>query len=406
VFNLSIGDYRSLNDFPAVEKHEKRVLLQDLDNFIFANDVLVVVAAGNSRPGVPPDQPYPDHHADERWSLGPWASGFNTLVCGAFVSQLSTNGLVQTVGWPSPFTRIGPGLCSAPIPSFSAEGGNTDDVYRFQPGLGVWGFSAAGLPEDHAGTSFAAPILAREAAWTLHQLQQHCTPGTQPFAVTARAFLTLTANRPVQDDVINTLVERTLGSGKASFQRLISPAAGSAVILWQGYLESPRDTVRIQLPIPLEWLNEAEKPVLRLIVCSDPPVSEAAQVGWACRKVRPVLHLGPDVPSVRARAGTHPTFPVIDRHYALDRYKPGRDKPAEGDLWLLEIAYDEIAPYPPAMDFDPRQRVAFAAELVDQGEAAIDPQAAMQALPIATTMNRLSIQSTPIRSPIIIKTRV
>ncbi|MCU0980114.1 MAG: S8 family serine peptidase [Pirellulaceae bacterium] len=406
VFNLSIGDYRALNDFSTVERHEKLALLRDLDNFVFANDCLVVVAAGNSRPGVPPDQPYPDHHADPRWALGPWACGFNTHVCGAFVSQLSTNGLVQKIGWPSPFTRIGPGLCDAPIPSFSAEGGNMDDAYRFRLGLGVWGLSASGLPEDHAGTSYAAPILAREAAWTLHELQKHCAPGTQPFAVTARAFLALTADHPVQDEAVRALVKRTLGYGRASPQRLITPSAGSAVILWQGYVESPRDTVRIQLPIPLAWLDEAEKPVLHLVVCSDPPVNEVAQVRWACRRVRPVLHLGPDASSVRAPLGAHPTYPLIDRRYPLERYKPGQDTAAEGDLWLLEISYEEIAPYFPGMDFDPRQRVAFAAELVDEGEATVDPQVAMQALPIGATMNRLSIQPTPVRSPIIVKTRL
>ena len=406
VFNLSFGDHRALNGFPAVERREKRLLLQDLDNFVFANDCLVVVAAGNSPPGVTPNQPYPEHHADERWSLGPWACGFNTLICGAFVSRLSMNGFVQTVGWPCPFTRIGPGLCDAPVPSFSAEGGNTDNAYRYSPGLGVWGFSAAGRPEDHTGTSYAAPILAREAAWTLQELQQFCAPGTQPFAVTARVFLTLTANPPVSDDAIKELAARTLGYGKASRRRLNAPTTGSAVILWQGYVESPRDTVRVQLPIPLDWLNEAESPVLRLVVCSDPPVNEAAQGTWACRRVRPVLHLGPDAPTVRAPAGSHATYPLIDRRYPLDRYKRGREKAAAGDLWLVEISYEDIAPYAPAMDFDPRQRVAFAAELFDLGEDPADPQPAMQALPIAATMTKLSIQPVPIRNPIIVKTRV
>ena len=406
VFNLSFGDVRALDEFPTVEKREKRVMLRDLDNFIFFHDCVVVVAAGNSRPGVPPNQLYPDHYDDPRWALGPWACGFNTWVCGSYVSKLSTNGLVETIGWPSPFTRIGPGLCDSPVPSFCAPGGNTDDTYRSRSGHGVLGLSASGLVEDHIGTSQAAPILAREAAFALHELQKFCVPGTQPFAVTARAFLTLTANHPVQDQRVKTLVERTLGNGQASIQRLLTPAVGSAVILWQGHIESQRDKVRVQLPIPLEWLAEAEKPVLRLVVCSDTPVNEAAQGSWACRKIVPRLYLGPDAQSATAPRGSHPTFPVIDRHYALDRYKPGEKKAAEGDLWLLEISYDEIFPYPPGMDFDPRQRVAFAAELFDQGAAAVDPQSAMQALPIASTLNRLSIQPTAIRTPIVIKTRV
>ena len=194
VFNLSFGNDRPLSAFSELERGEHRVNLRDLDNFIFARDSVVVVAAGNSPRGIIPSPGYPDHHADPRWALGPWACGFNTMVCGAFVSRLSTKGLVKNIGWPSPFTRIGPGLCDAPVPSFSAEGGDTDDQYGWGPGLGVWCFSGRGLPEDKVGTSFAAPLLAREAALILQQMQQHCVPGTQPFGVTARAFLTLTLN--------------------------------------------------------------------------------------------------------------------------------------------------------------------------------------------------------------------
>jgi hypothetical protein len=406
VFNLSIGDTRPLDSFPVVERTNKRLSLQDLDNFIFANDKLVVVAAGNSELGVSPDFDYPEHHQDPRWALGPWACGFNTLVCGSFVPRLSAHGLVKSVGWPSPFTRIGPGLCSAPIPSFSAEGGNTNDAYGFSSGLGVWGLSGSGLLEDRIGTSHAAPILAREAALTLQKLQEVCEPGGQPFAVTARAFLTLTAEPPVADPPIQALVERTLGCGRAQSDRLYRSTAGSAVLLWQGYIESPDDKVRVQLPIPLTWLSSAQDPILKIVVCYDPPVSETAHATWACRKVSPVLHLGPDAPSVRAPGGSHASYPVIRRQYHLGKYRPGNEMPAEDDMWLLELAYAQVAPYPPGMDFDPRQRVAFAAELLDIGESPVDPQPAMQALPTAAGMTRLSVQPAPIRSPIIVKTRI
>ena len=171
-------------------------------------------------------------------------------------------------------------------------------------------------------------------------------------------------------------------------------------------MESARDTVRVQLPIPMGWLDKADDPVLRIVICSDPPVNEAAHGSWACRRVRPVLHPGPEARGVTAPRGVHPTYPTIDRQYSLLRYKPGADKAAEGDLWLMEISYEEIAPYPPATTLTLRERVAFAAELVDRGEAAVDPQAAMQALPIAASMTRLSIQSVALRSPIIVKTRI
>jgi len=375
-----------------------------LDNFVFATDSVVVVAAGNSVRGLIPDPPYPDHHADHRWALGPWACGFNTLICGSFVSVLSTNGYVKNVGWPSPFTRIGPGLCGAPVPSFGAEGGNATDAFDRTLGLGVWGFSGSALPEDRSGTSFAAPLLAREAAIAMNRLQEYCLPGSQPFGVTTRAFLTLVARRPSEDHRVRDLVERTLGRGKATAERLMVPARGSATLLWQGYIGSANDTVRVQLPIPLAWLYEAEIPMLRLVVCYDPPVNEAAIATWACRRVQARLRLSPDTPSVTAPRRAHSSYPVIDRLYHLSKYKRGNERAAEGDMWLLELSYDEIAPYPPATDFEPRQRVAFAAELFDRSATPLDPQGAMQALPIARTMTRLSVQPASIRTPIILRT--
>lgn len=405
VFNLSFGDARPLSAFEAVEQREKRLLLQDLDNFAFANDVAVVVAAGNSIPGVRPSPAYPEHVDNPDWALGPWASGFNTLVCGSFVSQPSAAGLVKSVGWPSPFTRIGPGVCDAPVPSFAAEGGNADDGYGYGPGLGVWGLSRTGLAEDRVGTSFAAPILAREVALTLNKLQEYCAPGTQPFAVTARAFLALTAVKTTTDHLVLPLVERTLGLGKASARRVAAPVSGTAVILWQGIVETSKDVVRVQLPIPQAWLADATDPVLRLVVCYDPPVNESGKALWACRKVAAVLHPGPEAPAVRGPNRPHDSYPLFAREYKLARYAPDEEKAADGDLWVVEISYDEIFDYPPGMEFDPRQRVAFAAELIDRGETMLDPQPAMQALPLAASMNRLAVQKTPIRTPVIVRTR-
>ena len=406
VFNLSFGDARPLKEFSEVEQREKRLMLQDLDNFIFANDAIVVVAAGNSPVGVVPNTAYPGHHQDGQWELGPWACGFNTLVCGAFVSRISTGGLVTNVGWPSPFSRIGPGLCRAPIPTFGVEGGNTDPGYNSRPGLGVWGFSGGGLPEDRIGTSHAAPLVAREAALTIAKLQDYCSPGTQPFGVTVRAFLALTARKTTDDPSVAELATRTLGLGKTSCARLVAPTAGSAVILWQGFIASSKDTVRVQLPIPLDWIKKAGEPALRLVIAADPPVNEAAQATWACRKIKAVLHLGPDAPYLRRASGEHETYPLVLREYPLKNYRPGNDKGAEGDMWLLELSYDEIFPYPPGSEFDPRQRVAIAAELVDLADNPVDPQPAMQALPAAASMNRLSVETAAVRAPIIVRSRL
>ena len=73
----------------------------------------------------------------------------------------------------------------------------------------------------------------------------------------------------------------------------------------------------------------------------------------------------------------------------------------EGDSWLIEIAYEQTAEYHPAMTFPPQQRVAFAAELFDNGGQKVSPQSRLQALATATTMTRLTIPPAVARFPVV-----
>jgi hypothetical protein len=127
VFNLSFSNRESLAEANEVKRREYLQLKRDLDNFVFANDVVVVASAGNSFSGVSPAKRYPDHLDDPAWKMNSRVAGFNVLVCGSYVSQLAPNGLVKDIGSPSPFTRIGPGIADSPQPDFCAPGGNWDD---------------------------------------------------------------------------------------------------------------------------------------------------------------------------------------------------------------------------------------------------------------------------------------
>jgi hypothetical protein len=145
VFNMSFDTRDPLESIPSVKRFETLSLVQDLDNFIFQNDILVVIAAGNSERGILPLTPYPRHFEDPRWALGAWARSFNSLTCGSFVKRIGPGGLVTEAGWPSPFCRIGPGLCDSPKPDFSANGGNGTAQYDYAAGLGVWGLTQEGM---------------------------------------------------------------------------------------------------------------------------------------------------------------------------------------------------------------------------------------------------------------------
>lgn len=402
VFNLSFGDYEPLSSYSSVKRREKLLLLQDLDNFVFARDALVVIAAGNSPTGIVPNPDYPSHFDVKEWALGSWASGFNTLVCGSYVGRIAPGGLVTSEGWPSPFTRIGPGLCDSPVPSFSANGGNSAPDYQPKPGLGVWCLTAAGQWEDQPGTSFAAPLLAREAAIAVSELQRYCQMGAQPFAATVKAYLALTAAAPVDfPNHVRPLAKRTLGRGTGISERLRRPRPESAVMIWQGVLADVEDIARIEIPMPRTWLRAAKKPVLRLLCAWESPVNYAVEHIWASRKVRAQLK-----PRSPGRALTsrdrrnHPSFPFSDRSFDL-----ASAPPPPVDFWILEISYEQICEYAATIEFSPHQRVGIAMELTDEAEEPQSPQSAMQALPKAATMNRLTVPENRIANPIIIRTR-
>ena len=260
--------------------------------------------------------------------------------------------------------------------------------------------------EDWTGTSFASPLLAREAVFAMQRLQRVCERGAQPFAVTVKAFLALTATPPVDDNAVKNLAERTLGRGSASADRLDTPLARTGVMIWQGVLEDEKDIAKIQVPIPADWWKEAEDPYLRLIVAWDPPVNAAVKDLWGTRKLTARLKMHPDVPRAQypSRSVPHRSYPLLERIYDL-RKLPLHAK-VEGDFWLIEIAYEQAAEYHPAMTFPPQQRVAFAAELADLGQRRLSPQPALQSLSATTTMTRLTVPPTVARLPIVLKTPI
>ena len=79
-----------------------------------------------------------------------------------------------------------------------------------------------------------------------------------------------------------------------------------------------------------------------------------------------------------------------------------RGATVNGDIWLVELGYDQTADYI-GIAFTPEQRVAFVAELYDASAQCLSPQAALQALPAAVTMTRLSVPPQSIRTAVIIK---
>lgn len=97
----------------------------------------------------------------------------------------------------------------------------------------------------------------------------------------------------------------------------------------------------------------------------------------------------------------HASYPLLERLYNLRKLPPNLS--VEGDSWLIEITYEQTAEYHPAMTFPAQQRVAFAAELFDNGDKDLSPQSRLHALPATKTMTRLTIPPTIARLPVVLK---
>lgn len=407
VFNLSFDSRRALADMTPKYRAETLKLIEDLDNFAFDQDVLLVIAAGNAPFGVIPDPRYPRHLDHPNWMLGSFPRCFNALTCGGTIPRIAASGLADEPNAPSPFARLGPGFAESPKPDFCAPAGNTDANYQKQPGLGVWGYSALGEPLEVFGTSHAAPLLAREAAMTLHELRKVCPPETLPFACTAKAILALTATDVTSalSRTLQPLAKRALGHyGRATSGPLRLPTHAAAMFFWQGVIEHHKDILRVQLPVPREWLRAATQPELRICVAWDVPVNAAVEHCWSCRDIALTLRMDEDTEAASGSRGRRAGYPLFQRHWDLGKLH-SKAKP-RSDLWVAEFRYEQIAAYAAGHIVSPIQRIAFAAELRDCGEKPSSPQQFVQQLPIAATLNRFSVTAVPFRQPVVVTSEI
>lgn len=251
----------------------------------------------------------------------------------------------------------------------------------------------------------AAPLVAREAAWVIKDLAQYCAPAVAPFSATVKAWLNLVARRPPLGGAFERLAQRTLGKGFPTAERLRAPIEHSAVFVWQTMLQAPKSVNRAQFPVPTEWLKRASMPKLRVVCAWSTPVNVALVDSWACRKVS--LKVRPFGGEVALRGGGNASgaYPLIDRIQDISpKTLEEKGFVVTDSLWVLEVEYEEIGAYPPAMTVSAQQRVGVVIELFDAGEPATSPQAAIQALPVAMDMLRLSVLQQPIQTPIVIRT--
>ena len=160
VFNLSI------NAVSDVERHRYSIYAARLDQIADTYGVIFVNSAGN----LPPTQartPWPKRPSD---AVSYFASrtSLDTIykpaesVRSISVGALNPPGLSEVAGAPTTYSTRGPGLQVGVKPDVAAYGG----AAATRPGgtTGLRSITADGMRQDVAGTSFAAPLVARSLA--------------------------------------------------------------------------------------------------------------------------------------------------------------------------------------------------------------------------------------------------
>ncbi|MBX7207242.1 MAG: hypothetical protein K1X78_02930 [Verrucomicrobiaceae bacterium] len=326
---------------------------------------------------------------------------FNALTWGGIARKIAAGGIASELDAdaPSPFTRIGPGFAKSPKPDLCESAGDAGKDYRPIEGGGVWGLDHLSFAKETNGTSFAAPLLAREAAFVLQALQAQCSGDTRPFACTAKAVLAISAFDVAGglQPSLHKLAKRTLGYGLARSEQFTTASRQRARFVWQGIIEHESDIVRVQLPVPLAWLSSAASPLMRMCVSWDTPVNAAAELEWSCRDVEVKLFSDPEASkgvkgSNRSAAG----YPLFTESWNLALVG---EADLKSDLWVVELSYKQQAAYPAGRIPSVSQRVAFVAELWDDAEEPVDPHSYVQRLPIASSLSRLSNTSVWLGQP-------
>lgn len=272
VINVSLGNARSVLSAPR-----QLAGAAVIDDLARRHDVTIVTCAGNIAPAdylMDVDDgtavTYPERllAADHARLIDP-APAMLALTVGAVTDAAAATGLAtrETVvrvpmgkpGWPSPFTRVGPGVAGAVKPELVERGGTLGiESGRFVNNDAELAVVSAGARADrpliHAcGTSFAAPLVTRIAAGVKARFPSFSANQVRALVLASAAPLEfgkeIEASGPAaQQDAVRRLV----GYGRPNMAKAIESTSHRVVLVAED--EIAVDGVHIyELPIPASF---------------------------------------------------------------------------------------------------------------------------------------------------------
>ena len=306
VFNLSLGN----EDFLLNRGHQLPWAMM-LDELARKLDIVIVVAAGNVWPEVPPASSAEDFQKAVReqilsdaHSLIDPASAINVLTVGSLArhevphqrdpSENRPDLVGSPKNGPSPFTRSGllrsngSGTCRTIKPELVAFGGNysltTDGRWNqldFSLAEPVLNFNhTQRLLRYRSGTSIAAPYVTHVCAITEHRLRQ--LNGNQPVSANLiRAFVAHSALVPpeasqwlgdghTESESLHRRL-RAVGYGRPDPSRSCY-STENRVLLYAEDQIAERKFHLYQLQMPIDFLANRGHRLIRATLAFDPPV--------------------------------------------------------------------------------------------------------------------------------------
>ncbi|MDJ1644098.1 S8 family peptidase [Streptomyces pakalii] len=290
IINVSLGD-------------ENKVMVGDraptiaavLDSLARKFGVVFVVPTGNIIPAKYSGAIDEKFRSDYLWRLlaspdsgliDPAPSALSLTVGGAVPDlRAATLGTapIGVPGWPSPFSRVGPGIDGAIKPEINAPAGTLgqgldgNDLQReeaFMVAVADGRLDSTAVISYNVGTSLAAPHVARACA-----IVQDVYPEASANLIRALVLQSVSSgDSPLQSDqamsdaVRNAETRRLIGYGQVSEQRSVLSGERDTVLYAEEVI--PLDSVHLYtVPIPESFfVSGREMRGVTVSLCYDPPV--------------------------------------------------------------------------------------------------------------------------------------
>jgi subtilisin family serine protease len=289
IVNVSLG-----NSSAVLSSSRQLAGAAILDDLARTHDVTIVTCTGNIAPadyltdivdGTALEYPSRLLAAPHARLIDP-ASAMLALTVGAVTDAAAASGMtarenvVRVVmgkpGWPSPFTRIGPGLSGAVKPELVERGGTLGiESGRLVENDAELGVISAGAKVDRLlmqdlGTSFAAPLVARVAAAVKSRFPEFS-------ANQVRALVLASTVPPEFADHLEggtpaerqNAVRRLMGYGRPSIGRAIESTSHRVVLVAED--DVPVDGVHIyEIPVPSSFQEPGGQRGIDVALAFDP----------------------------------------------------------------------------------------------------------------------------------------